>query len=42
MNEFQPMTEKEAQEALKYDYEFEERRTMSELKSDLKKCLARM
>lgn len=42
MNKFQPMTEKEAEEALKYDYEFEDRRTMKELKEDLRKCLVRM
>ena len=42
MNTFQPQTEKEAEEALKHDYDFEDRRTMKELKRDLRTCLTRM
>lgn len=42
MNTFQPKTEKEAEEACRYDYEFEDRRTMKELKEDLKTIIARM
>ena len=41
MNTFQPRTEKEAEEACRYD-EFEDRRTMKELKEDLKTCISRM
>lgn len=39
---YQPKSEKEAEEALKYDYDYEDLRTTEELKSDLKKILARM
>ena len=42
MNEFQPLTEKEAEEALRYEFDFEDRRTMRELKEDLKSILGRM
>lgn len=39
---YQPMSEKEAEEACKYDYEYDDPRTTKELKRDLLKCLARM
>lgn len=39
---YQPKTEKEAEEALKYDYEYDDPRTTEELKRDLKTLLARM
>jgi len=39
---YQPMGEKEAEEASRYDYEYDDLRTTKELKRDLLNCLARM
>lgn len=39
---YQPKSEKEAEEACKYDYDYEDLRTTDELKSDLRKAIARM
>ena len=39
---YTPMTEKEAEVACSYDYDFEDFRTMPELKRDLDKILANM
>lgn len=39
---YKPQSSKEAEEALQFDYDYEDLRTTEELKRDLKKCLARM